>query len=155
MISLHTAQRLSQEDSKVTLTMADKYLLKKWEKEIDNEILSTCDINGQGFRVQSLIIFNKGFYYSIGKNSKKYLKYRKQFDLFLTLLDKYKVQGYKISYTGATYSEYYEASNYLFFDHRLKGVITNLEIKWDKDYNSLSLKDEADNLIKKYEKRGN
>lgn len=29
MISLHTAQRLSQEDGKVTLTIADKYLLKK------------------------------------------------------------------------------------------------------------------------------
>lgn len=97
-------------------------------------------------------MFNKGFYYSLGKNSNKYLKYKKRFDLFLALLDKYKVQGCKVSYTGATYNQYYEGNSYLFFNNRLKGIITNLEIKWDKDYNPISSKDEADNLIEKYEK---
>lgn len=148
MIPLHTAQRLSQEDSKITLTIADKHLLKKWEKEIDNEILIACDINEQSFFIQRALVFDKGYFFAIGKGSKKYLKYKKRFELFLTLLDRYKVQGYEISYTGATYNEYYEGCNYLFLDHRLKGIITNLEIKWDKDYNPIS----SDNLIEKYEK---
>ena len=33
MISLHTAQRLSQESSEITLTRADKHFLKKCEKK--------------------------------------------------------------------------------------------------------------------------
>ena len=152
MISLHTAQRLSQEDSKVTLTIADRHFLKKCEKKIDNEILVACDINEQSFFIKSVLVFDKGYFFAIAKGSKKYLKYKKRFELFLTLLDKYKVQGYEISYTSATYNEYYEDCNYLFLDHRLKGIITNLEIKWDKDYNPISSKDEADSLIEKYEK---
>lgn len=152
MISLHTAQRLSQENSEVTITRADKRFLKKCEKKIDSRILAACDINKQSFFIQSLWVFDKGYFFAIGRGSKKYLKYKKRFELFLTLLNRYKVQGYEISYTGATYNEYYEDCNYLFLDHRLKGIITNLEIKWDKDYNPISSKDEADSLIKKYEK---
>ena len=150
MISLHTAQRLSQENSEVTLTIADKRFLKKCEKKIDNEILAACDINEQSVFIKNLWVIDKGYFFAIAKGSKKYLKYKKRFELFLTLLDKYRIQGYKVSYTGATYNDY-EDCNYL-LDYRLKGIITNLEIKWDKDYNPISSKDEADSLIKKYEK---
>ncbi len=148
MISLHTAQRLSQENSEVTFTRTDKRLLKKWEKEIDNEILAACDINKQSLFIKNLYIFNKGCSYNIDKNSKKYLKYKKRFELFLALLDKYKVQGYEVSYTGATYDGYWDFSDYLLYSYRLKGVITNLKIKWDKDYNPIL----SDSLIEKYEK---
>ncbi len=153
MISLHTAQRLSQENSEVTLTRADKRFLKKCEKEIDNEILAACDINEQSVFIKNLWVIDKGYLFSVDKNSKKYLKYKKRFDLFLALLNKYEIQGYKVSYTSATYNKYDDYNNYLFFCHRLRGVITNLEIKWDKDYNPLSFtKDKTDNLIEKYEK---
>jgi len=152
MISLHTAQRLSQENSEVTLTRADKHFLKKWEKKIDNEILSACDINEQSLLINRLLVFDRGVSYEINKNSKKYLKYKKQFDLFLTLLEKYEVQGYKVLYTDAIYGGYWNF-DYLFYSYRLRGIITNLEIKWDKDYNPLSpIKDETNDLIKKYEK---
>lgn len=148
MISLHTAQRLSQENSEVTLTIADKRFLKKCEKKIDNRILAACDINEQSFFIQSLWVFDKGCSDSTTVSSKKYLKYKKRFELFLTLLDKYKIQGYKISYTGATYGKYYNDDDFLWDSYRLRGIITNLEIKWDKDYNPIL----SDNLIEKYEK---
>ena len=151
MISLHTAQRLSQENSEVTLTIADKLFLKKCEKEIDSRILAACDINKQRLFITSLLVIDKGCSDSTTESSKKYLKYKKRFELFLTLLDKYKIQGYKISYTKATYEKYYNY-DFLWDSYRLKGVITNLEIKWDKDYNPISSKDEADSLIEKYEK---
>ncbi len=152
MISLYTAQRLSQENSEVTLTRADKRLLKKWEKKIDNEILSACDINERSLLIKRLLIFDKGTSDSMDKSSKKYLRYKKQFDLFLTLLEKYEIQGYKVSYTGATYGAYWDF-DYFFYSYRLRGIITNLEIKWDKDYNPLQpTKDETNDLIKKYEK---
>lgn len=147
MIALHTAQRLSQESSEITLTRADKHFLKKCEKEIDNEILAACDINEQRLFIKSLLVIDKGCSDSTTKSSKKYLKYKKRFELFLTLLDKYKIQGYKISYTGATYDKYYDY-DFLWDSYRLKGIITNFEIKWDKDYNPIS----SDNLIEKYGK---
>ena len=147
MISLHTAQRLSQEDSKVTLTIADRHFLKKCEKKIDNEILVACDINEQSVFIKNLWVIDKGCSDSTTESSKKYLKYKKRFELFLTLLDKYKIQGYKISYAKATYAKYYNY-DFLLDSYRLKGVITNLEIKWDKDYNPIL----SDNLIEKYKK---
>ena len=61
--------------------------------------------------------------------------------------NKYKIQGYKISYTKATYEKYYNY-DFLLDSYRLRGVITNLEIKWDKDYNPIL----SDNLIEKYKK---
>lgn len=149
MIALHTAQRLSQESSEITLTRADKHFLKKCEKEIDSEILAACDINEQRLFIKSLLVIDKGCSDSTTKSSKKYLKYKKRFELFLTLLDKYKIQGYKISYTGATYDKYYDYDyDFLWDSYRLKGIITNFEIKWDKDYNPIL----SDNLIEKYEK---
>ena len=151
MISLHTAQRLSQENSEVTITRADKRFLKKCEKKIDSRILAACDINKQRLFITSLLVIDKGCSDSTTESSKKYLKYKKRFELFLTLLDKYRIQGYKISYTKATYRKYYNY-DFLWDSYRLKGVITNLEIKWDKDYNPILLKDEADSLIEKYEK---
>ena len=151
MISLHTAQRLSQENSEVTITRADKRFLKKCEKKIDSRILAACDINKQRLFITSLLVTDKGCSDSTTESSKKYLKYKKRFELFLTLLDKYRIQGYKISYTKATYRKYYNY-DFLWDSYRLKGVITNLEIKWDKDYNPILLKDEADSLIEKYEK---
>ena len=151
MISLHSSQRLSQEDSKVTLTIADRHFLKKCEKKIDSRILAACDINKQRLFITSLLVIDKGCSDSTTESSKKYLKYKKRFELFLTLLDKYKIQGYKISYTKATYEKYYNY-DFLWDSYRLRGVITNLEIKWDKDYNPILSKDEADSLIKKYEK---
>ena len=147
MISLHTAQRLSQENSEVTITRADKRFLKKCEKKIDNRILAACDINEQRLFINSLLVIDKGCSDSITESSKKYLKYKKRFGLFLTLLDKYKIQGYKISYTRATYGKYYNY-DFLWDSYRLRGVITNLEIKWDKDYNPIL----SDNLIEKYKK---
>lgn len=147
MISLHTAQRLSQESSEITLTRADKRFLKKCEKKIDNRILAACDINEQRLFIESLLVIDKSCSDSTTKSSKKYLKYKKRFELFLTLLDKYKIQGYKISYTGVTYKKYYDYYD-LWNSYRLKGIITNLEIKWDKDYNPIL----SDNLIEKYEK---
>ena len=38
MISLNTTQRLSQENSEVTITRANKRFLKKYKKKIDNRI---------------------------------------------------------------------------------------------------------------------
>ena len=145
MISLHTAQRLSQENSEVTITRADKRFLKKCEKKIDNRILAACDINKQRLFISSLLVIDKGCSDNTTESSKKYLKYKKRFELFLTLLDKYKIQGYKISYTRATYEKYY---GYDWDSYRLRGIITNFEIKWDKDYNPIL----SDNLIEKYEK---
>ena len=147
MISLHTAQRLSQESSEITLTRADKHFLKKCEKEIDSEILAACDINEQRLFIKNLRVIDEGCSDSTTERSKKYLKYKKRFELFLTLLDKYKIQGYKISYTGVTYGKYYNY-DFLCDSYRLKGIITNFEIKWDKDYNPIL----SDNLIEKYEK---
>lgn len=152
MISLHTAQRLSQENSEITLTRADKHFLKKWEKVIDNEILTACNTNEQSLLIKRLCVFDKGSY-NVSTNSKKYLKYKKRFELFVALLDKYKVQGYKVSYTGATYDGYWDFDTYILYDYRLRGIITNLKFKWDKDYNPLSsTKDEINDLIEKYEK---
>lgn len=147
MISLHTAQRLSQESSEITLTRADKHFLKKCEKEIDSEILAACDINEQRLFIKNLRVIDEGCSDSTTERSKKYLKYKKRFELFLTLLDKYKIQGYKISYTGVTYGKYYNY-DFLWDSYHLKGIITNFEIKWDKDYNPIL----SDNLIEKYEK---
>ena len=119
-------------------------------KKIDSRILAACDINKQRLFITSLLVIYKGCSDSTTESSKKYLKYKKRFELFLTLLDKYKIQGYKISYTKATYAKYYNY-DFLWDSYRLKGVITNLEIKWDKDYNPIL----SDNLIEKYKKWGN
>lgn len=146
MITIYEAQRNSANHTENSTSWFEKRRMKKFEKQIDKEIITAGDLNKTEVEVRFSFKtkYCSDFFHSDSTVLAEIAGERKlerNLELLFIVLSKYDIQGYDVKI-----DKHIESHQGLFVAYVYDYIVT-VTLKWDKDYSNTTLEE----LEKKYE----